>query len=168
MPSAFSIPMKPHPVYSKYVEGEDVLRCLEETPIRIETLVRSWPRVRDDQSYAPGKWTARQLLAHLAHIEMVFTTRLRFVLTTDGHVVQTFEQDDWMAAEPRMAALTALDAYVSLRRMNVQLCRALTADQRKRQATHPEFGTIDVDWLMGWCAGHERHHLPQFETIARE
>ena len=158
--------VKPHPVYTKYVDGQDVFRCLEETPAQIEMLVRSWPRVRDEHSYAPGKWTARQLLMHLAHIEMVFSTRLRLGATADHHVVQTFEQDDWMALEPPTPALMALDAYVTLRRVNLQLCRSLTEQQRKRQSTHPEFGTIDIDWLMGWCAGHERHHLPQFQTIA--
>jgi DinB family protein len=160
--------MKPHPVYSKFVEGRDVLQCLEQTPARIESLVRAWPRTRDEETYAPGKWTARQILTHLAQIEMVFTARLRFALTVDNYVVQTFEQDDWVAVEPHATALTALDAYVGMRRMNHQLSRGLSADQRKRQFTHPEFGAIDVDWLLGWCAGHELNHLPQIETIARE
>jgi hypothetical protein len=97
---------------------------------------------------------------------MVFSTRLRFAATSDRHVVQTFEQDDWMAVEPPTPALMALDAYVTLRRVNLQLCRALTEEQRRRQSTHPEFGTIDVNWLFEWCAGHELHHLPQFESIA--
>jgi DinB family protein len=154
-------------VYSKYVEGENTLTCLETTPARYESLVRSWPRERDEQSYAPGKWTARQILVHLAQIEMVFTSRLRFALTVDNYVVQTFEQDDWIAIEGQPAALTALDAYLSMRRMNLHLCRGLNDRQRKRQFTHPEFGVIDVDWLMDWCAGHERHHLPQIETIAK-
>jgi hypothetical protein len=158
--------VQPHPVYSKYIGGQDPVRFLEETSVQIDRLVRSWPRQRDEQSYAPGKWTARQLLVHLANIEMVFSIRLRFALTSDGYVVQSFEQDDWMRVEPPMPALTALDAYLGMRRMNLQLCRALTPDQRKRTLTHPEFGVIDIDWLLAWCAGHERHHLPQLEAIA--
>jgi DinB superfamily len=158
--------VNPQP-YAKYVEGLDALRCLEETPARIESLVRAWPRQRDEQTYAPGKWTARQILVHLAQIEMVFNIRLRFALAADDYVVQPFEQDDWMKNEPPVVALEALDAYMAMRRMNVQLCRALTAQQRTRLFTHPEFGRIDVEWLIGWCAGHERNHLPQIETIAK-
>jgi hypothetical protein len=104
---------------------------------------------------------------HLSDIEMVFSIRLRFALTSDGYVVQPFEQDDWMRIAPPMPALTALDAYLGMRRLNLQICRALTADQRKRTLSHPEFGTIDVEWLLGWCAGHERHHLPQLEAIGK-
>jgi hypothetical protein len=72
-----------------------------------------------------------------------------------------------MAKEAPVGALVALDAYTSMRRMNLQLCRGLTGQQKQRVFTHPEFGEIDVAWLMEWCAGHERHHLPQFEAIGK-
>jgi len=109
--------------YGKYVEGLDVLKCLEDTPARIESLVRGWPRERDEHSHAPGKWKARQVLTHLAHIEMVFANRLRFALAQDNYLVQPFEQDDWMNNESSQDALVALETYLSLRRMNLALCR---------------------------------------------
>jgi len=152
--------------YGKFVEGLDALTCLEETPRRIEFLVRGWPREKDEQSHAPGKWKARQVLTHLAQIELMFSVRLRFALAQDGYVVQPFEQDDWMANESSQPALAALDSYLALRRMNLALCRALTPEQRKKTLTHPEFGVLDVDWLMVWAAGHERNHLPQIEAVA--
>jgi DinB superfamily len=153
--------------YAKFVEGLDVLQCLEETPRRIESLVRAWPREKDQHSHAPGKWTAGQVLTHLAQIEIVFSIRLRFALAQDGYVVQPFEQDDWMANEPPPSALAALDTYVALRRMNLALCRSLTSAQRAKTFTHPEFGVLDVDWLMAWAAGHERNHAPQIEAVAK-
>ena len=153
--------------YGTFVEGLDVLQCLEETPRRIEAVVRPWPREWDDRSHAPGKWSARQVLTHLAQIEVIFAARLRFALAQDGYVLQPFEQDDWMAVERPPSGLDALEAYVALRRMNLALCRSLTAAQRAKTFTHPEFGTITVDWLMAWCAGHERNHAPQFETVAK-
>jgi hypothetical protein len=85
--------MNPNP-YAKFVEGLDVMQCLEDTPKRIDALVRAWPREKDERSHAPGKWTARQVVSHLAHIEMVFAARLRYALAQEGYVVQPFEQDD--------------------------------------------------------------------------
>jgi hypothetical protein len=64
--------------YGKYVEGKDTVKCLEETPQLIEAAVRGWSSAEFERSHAPGKWSARQLLAHLAQFEMVFATRLRF------------------------------------------------------------------------------------------
>jgi hypothetical protein len=152
--------------YGKFVEGLDALTCLEDTPRRIESLVRGWPREKDEQSHAPGKWTARQVLTHLAQIELMFSVRLRFALAQDGYVVQPFEQDDWMANESSQPALAALDSYVALRRLNLAVCRALTPAQRAKTFTHPKIGVLYLDWLMAWAAGHERNHLPQIEAVA--
>ena len=157
--------MHPNP-YGTYVEGLDPMTCLEETPRRIASLVRGWPRGHDERSHAPGKWTARQVLAHLAHLEMVWSTRLRFALAQDDYMIQPFDQDDWMRAETAPPALVSLDAYLALRAMNLSLLRGLTGIQRRRKGRHPDWGLVDVDWLVAWCAGHERNHLPQFEAVA--
>lgn len=155
-----------HNPYGKFVEGADVMQCLEETPKRIEALVRAWPREKDEHSHAPGKWSARKVLTHLVHIEMVFANRLRFALAQSDYVVQPFEQDDWLANESNQSALSALDTYLALRAMNLALCRSLTPAQKAKTFTHPEFGLLDVNWMLAWAAGHERNHLPQFEAVA--
>ena len=107
--------------YGKYVEGKDTVKCLEETPRLIEAVVRGWSSAEFERSYAPGKWSARQLLAHLAHFEMVFATRLRFGLAGDDYVVRSYDQDDWMGIEPHATADAALGAYLAIRRMNLAL-----------------------------------------------
>jgi hypothetical protein len=140
------------------------MASLSDTPQRVATLVRAWPATRFEQSHAAGKWTARQVLIHLVHIEMVASTRLRFVLAADAHLLQTFEQDDWMRVDHGGTAADALGAYLALRRMNLALLRTLSDAQRARTAAHPDFGAITVDWIMEWLAGHELNHLPQFEA----
>lgn len=157
--------MHPNP-YGKYVEGLDVMASLVETPQRIEALVRGWSRDRDERSHAPGKWTARQVLAHLAHAELNFSQRLRFTLAQDNYQMQSFDQDDWMRTETPPPALVSLAAYVALRAMNLALLQSLTPTQLGRTASHPEWGAVNVEWLAAWCAGHERNHLPQFEAVA--
>lgn len=152
--------------YGSYIEGRDVMASLEQTPQRIEALVRGWSRDRDERSHAPGKWTARQVLAHLFHVELNFSQRIRFPLAQDGYQIQSFEQDDWMRAESPPPALVSLNAYTALRAMNLALLQSLTPAQRARTASHPEWGSVGVEWLAAWCAGHELNHLPQFEAVA--
>ena len=151
--------------YEKYVEGIDLLDSLEETPRRIAAIAGRWSDDSFGRSHAAGKWTAAKILIHLAQMEMVFANRLRFAATTEGYVAQSFEQDDWMAIEEQADGRTALDAYVALRRMNLALCRRLTQEQRQRAFEHPDFGRIDLNWILAQVAGHERHHLPQLEAI---
>lgn len=153
--------------YGKYVEGMDLLASLEETSRLIETLVRGWTPEMFERSYAPGKWNARQLLTHLAHAEMVFGERIRFALTTPDYVVVPFDQDEWMKLEGSIDGVSALAAYLGLRRMNLRFFRTLTPAQRAHRFQHPERGEIDVNWIITALAGHDRHHLPQFETIAQ-
>lgn len=151
--------------YAKYVDGEDLLVTLEQTPRRIEEIVRAWTPADFERSYAPGKWPARQLLTHLAQAEMVFANRLRFGLAEDGYVIQPFDQDAWMDVEAHADGLAALGAYLGLRQMNLALCRTLSPAQRARTFRHPEKGEVSVEWVMTFFAGHERHHLPQLDAI---
>jgi hypothetical protein len=152
--------------YAKYVEGMDPVASLEETGGWIESLLRDWTPGMYERRYAPGKWTARELLTHLVHIELVFGDRIRFALTTPHYTVVPFEQDDWMALENGTPGATAYAAFVALRRMNLAFFRRLTPAQRAHRFAHPERGEIDVDWIITALAGHDRHHLPQLETIA--
>ena len=145
--------------------GEDVVASLEDVPRRIADICRRWSSAAFERSYLPGKWSGRILLTHLAQMEMVFATRLRFALAQDGYIVQSFDQDPWMAAEHDADGAAALEAYLALRRLNLGLARRLTPEQRRRTSAHPDFGTIDVEWLLVQVAGHERHHLPQLEQI---
>lgn len=151
--------------YARFVERQDLLKALEQTPGRIEQLVSAWNRDAFDRSHAPGKWTVRQVLVHLAHAEIVFANRLRYALAEDGYVIQPFDQDAWMRAEPKGDGYAALAAYLTLRRMNLALCKSLTPAQRARTFRHPEHGEVSVDWVMTFFAGHELSHLPQIEAV---
>jgi hypothetical protein len=154
----------PNP-YEHDLGGRVPLEALADTPERIRQLVERWPDDQFENSYAPGKWTARQVLVHLAQIELALGTRSRFALTQAGYTVQPFSQDDWMALEDSVDAGTALVAYVSMRRMNLAMWRTLTPEQLNRPLAHPEYGEISVAWIMAQMAGHDIHHLRQLETI---
>jgi uncharacterized damage-inducible protein DinB len=151
--------------YAQYVHGEDPVVSLASTPERIDALVRGWSPEQWEQPWQPGKWTARQILIHLAQAEMVFSNRLRFALAEPGYVLQPFDQDRWMAVEPLHSAMDALNGYLALRRLTLPIAQALTSEQRARKFVHPEKGDIDVEWVLRFFAGHERHHLPQLEAV---
>jgi len=119
--------------YGTYVEGMDVVASLDETSRRIESLLRGWTPEMFERSYASGKWTARQLMTHLVHIEMIFGERIRFALTKPDYVVVPFDQDDWMKVENTIDGASAYAAYLALRRVNLAFFRSLTPAQRARR-----------------------------------
>ncbi len=153
--------------YQADLGGRDPLTALHENAERIRQIVAG---MRDDdfeRPYAPGKWTATQILDHLAQAEMVFGLRLRMALTTPGYVVQPFDQDKFMAREPRRGGREAFDTYYALRRFNLPLYRSLSPEERTRTFTHPERGPMSAGDLVDMVAGHELHHLPHLEEIAK-
>lgn len=152
--------------YAKDLGDREPVQSMADTSKQIESLFRGWPPEAFERSYAPGKWSARQLLIHLSQAEMIFGERIRFALTTKDYIVQPFDQDEWAKVETTADAATALAAYLAMRRLNLALFRALTPEQRQRQFRHPERGVISVEWILIALAGHDRHHLPHFEAIA--
>jgi uncharacterized damage-inducible protein DinB len=155
----------PNP-YGADLADRNALDAFGETPGRIRAFVEDWSDMLFDRSYAPGKWTIRQVLIHLAQTEVALGSRVRFALTQPGYTAQSFSQDDWMPVDAEIDARTALDVYTTLRRMNVSMFRSLTAEQRGRPFSHPEYGELTVDWVLNQMAGHDIHHLKQIQSVA--
>lgn len=158
--------MHPNP-YAADLGDRNPITALAETPWRIESVVRGWSEAQFERTYAPGKWSARKILVHLAQAELALPVRARFALSQDGYVAQGFDQDAWMPLDDASDARTALDAYLSVRKMNLQMWRTLTEAQRARTFTHPEYGELSVQWIAAQMAGHDIHHLVQFEAIGQ-
>ena len=154
----------PNP-YAADLGNRDALQALGETPERIRATVQNWTEAQLERSYAPGKWSVRQVLIHLAQTELALTTRVRFALSQPGYAAQAFSQDDWLPLDGKTDARAALDAYTALRRFNVAMFRSLTSEQRERTFTHPEYGTLTVGWVAKQIAGHDIHHLKQIASV---
>lgn len=151
--------------YADDLGDRDPYQALGESPQRIETIVQGWNDAQFERTYAPGKWSARQILVHLAQTELGLSTRARFALTADDYTAEAFDQDAWMPLDEPTDARTALDAYLALRAFNLAMWRRLSEEQRRRPFAHPEFGELSVDWIAAQMAGHDIHHLKQFEAI---
>ncbi|MDQ3070256.1 MAG: DinB family protein [Acidobacteriota bacterium] len=154
--------------YSQYVEGRDPVAVMAETIVKTRAAVSRFTPQDFERSHAPGKWSVREVLIHLAHGEIVFGTRVRFALTTPGYVVQPFDQDAWMALDRNgLDGNAALALFSFTRALNLGLFKQLTPEQRAATFRHPEQGEIKVEDVLVMSAGHEVHHLAQLEEVAR-
>jgi hypothetical protein len=151
--------------YAADLGSKDPLKALGETPRKIRSILGKWTARQWERTYAPGKWSARRIVIHLAQTELALTTRARFAASQDGYVAQPFEQDTWLVLDDHADGPTALDAYTALRRLNLAMFKGLTPAQRRRAFTHPEFGELTPGWVVSQLAGHDIHHLKQLKTI---
>ena len=151
--------------YAEDLGSTDPLKALADTPKKIRRLTEKWNTRQWERTYAPGKWSARRLLVHLAQAELALTTRVRFAASQDGYVAQPFDQDAWLLLDDHADGPTALDAYTALRRLNLAMFKGMTPAQRKRAFTHPEYVELTPEWVAAQLAGHDIHHLKQLKQI---
>jgi hypothetical protein len=152
--------------YSSYLGDKDPLESIRNSVEQILTLTSDWPANRFERSYAPGKWTARQVLTHLAQIELALGTRARMALATPGYVAQSFEQDAWIALDAGLPGRAAADAFVAVAKMNLACFEGLSPAARETAFAHPEYGALTVDWIIHMLAGHQIHHIAQLQRVA--
>src|SRR5207249_11541805 len=71
-----SLPMAPQTPYSQDLGDREPLGAMREAAERMRTLAAAWSPAEFERSYAPGKWSARQIFIHLAQTEDRKSTRL--------------------------------------------------------------------------------------------
>ena len=121
---------------------------------------------RLEVSPAPGKWSARDIISHLADAEIVFSFRLKQTLAEDHHVIQPFDQDLWAKSYPSCNTQLALAALSAVRAWNLALIQSVKPADLSKPVTHPERGTMTFQTIVETMAGHDRNHIKQVEAIA--
>ena len=118
----------------------------------------------------PGKWSARENLAHLARYQEVFINRLRRMQTEDNPLLPRYRAEDdpewplWINREAQ-GILTTLHAQ---RTILVHEIQGLTAAELARTAVHPRWGRMTVVQWLEFFLLHEAHHLLAVLQRSRE
>jgi hypothetical protein len=149
--------------YASHLGNQDPMRVLAETPARLQQAAASL-RDRINTPPAPGKWSPREILCHLADCELVFAFRYRQTLADTNHIIQPFDQDRWAKSYAVYTADQALELFTALRDWNLTLLRSLTPEQLAKTVTHPERGTMVLKTIIETAAGHDLNHLKQLES----
>ena len=151
--------------YAAFLEGRDPFTVIAETPAALEQLIRGRDAKALDTPPAPGKWSVRQILIHLADTEIAFGFRLRQAMAEPNHTIQPFDQDRWAEHYSAYDAPTALQTFTVLRRWNIQFLNALPPAAFAKAVTHPERGAMTLETIVETMGGHDRNHIRQIERV---
>jgi DinB superfamily len=141
-----------------------------------EALIRELERTRDEtlryfslgeldlaRSYGAGKWSVRFLLHHLTDSEVVFTERLRRVISEPEMVVWYYDQDKWSQALDY--STRPLDAsrpvYETLRHAIIGDARRHYERDGGTEFVHSKTGVRTLKDEFDKVAAHNDHHLGQ-------
>lgn len=110
--------------------------------------------------YAPGKWSVKDVLAHIADVERVMAYRALRIARGDTTPLPSFDHDAYVRVAGASARPLArlLAELVATRVATVALFQGFDAEAFRRQGT-ASGATVSVRALLHIILGHERHHL---------
>ncbi len=152
--------------YEKFLDGRPVVTILAETSNAIAEYLEVIGADEAKVPPAPGKWSAAEIVCHLADCELVFGFRLRQTLAENNPTIQPFDQEKWAKVYPGVPASEALETFSALRKWNLRLIRAALPGAAGRKMTHPERGAMTFQIVVETMAGHDLNHLGQLRKIA--
>src|SRR4051812_13878941 len=105
--------MPPITPYTNDLGDRDPVATIPQSIDRIRALTGRWTPAEFERTYAPGKWSARLILVHLAQTELGLGNRARLALTIPQYTAQPFDQDRWLPLDAGMSGRQALDAFAA-------------------------------------------------------
>ena len=114
-----------------------------------------------------GKWSAAEIVHHLADSETTSGLRLRRLLVEDHPLIQGYDQDAYAAHlnYNNREIAPALDAFRSARATAAQLFDFMNDVDWQREGTHSESGAYTAeDWLAIYAA-HAHNHAAQIRRL---
>jgi len=111
---------------------------------------------------APGGWSSREIVHHLADSEMTSAIRLRLLIAEDAPTLLGYDQEAFVRSlYPDRPIGPSLTAFEAARAATVPILRRLSEEQWQRAGTHSESGRYTVeDWLHIY-SGHAHDHSDQ-------
>lgn len=146
-----------HALIAQYETGfDEVQRALADFPVAHLTA-----------RPIPGKWSACEIVHHLADSEMRAAIRLRQLLVEDRPVIQSYDQEAYAVRlnyNTRDIA-PALDAFRSARATTAQLFAHMSDEDWAREGTHPEHTRYTAHTWLEIYAAHAHDHAAQIRRL---
>ena len=118
---------------------------------------------------APGAWSVRKIMAHLADSEMVGADRFRRVIAEENPTIVAYDQDAWATRldYARRKPSHAMESFRRTRSENHDLLKELPEAAFMRPGQHTEHGALTLLDLLRTYAMHAEGHARQLrETRA--
>ena len=150
-------PEERRPLIARYAAGYDeVVRALEGFPAELQT-----------EKPIPGKWSAREIVHHLADSETTSALRLRKLMVEDHPLIHGYDQEQWATRlhyNERDHA-SSLEAFRAARATTVQLLERLTEAEWTRVGYHTESGPYTAERWLAIYAAHAHDHAGQIRRL---
>lgn len=146
--------------YINLVPAGDLQEMLAEQLEHTTELFENLSKEQGDYRYAPGKWSIKEVIGHIADTERVMAYRLLRIARGDQTPLPGFDENLFMSGSTfdSMPLSELIEDYRAVRQATLTLLRGLTDEAVQRIGTSNN-ATISARALAYMIAGHELHHL---------
>ncbi len=151
------------PFYAPYiaqVPDGDIVEALIGGAEIAAALLGDVPDSVASKGYAPGKWTLKEVVLHMADAERIFTYRALRFGRGDATVLPGWDENKYapMSGATVRSLESVLDEFESVREATVSLFSGLPSEAwtRRGSANGVEVSVRALAWIT---AGHGLHHL---------
>ncbi|MGI8791627.1 MAG: DinB family protein [Acidimicrobiales bacterium] len=145
------------------LEPAAVIARLKATNRDLLALVSGAPPAQLVRSPGPEEWSPAMVVSHLADAELVYSVRIRLMLTSDRPYLTAYEEAVWAKRFSQLDedAKESMGRWRSLRKANITLFESLDDDEWTLSGLHAERGEVSVLAIAEVLANHDRDHLSQ-------
>lgn len=148
------------------IERAEKIDLYGRAPVLLSGAIEKMPKDAMYFKPSPEKWSAHEILIHLADSEANSFIRCRRAVAESGKSVMAYDQDAW-AVTLNYAAQSAEDAlnlFTLLRRTTHTLLKTLPETVWTNTIEHPENGTMTLDDWLNVYAKHVPDHIAQMHA----
>ncbi|SDL96550.1 DinB superfamily protein [Catalinimonas alkaloidigena] len=150
------------PFYATYVSQVSPDGLTSTLPQQ-HTVLQYLKHLSDDQAqfrYAPGKWSVKEVIGHMADTERIFAYRLLRIGRGDQTPLPGFDQNPYVEAAQfdRRSIADLVEEFMEVRTATLRLFHTLQPADWERRGTASQ-APVSARALAYIIAGHAQHHL---------
>jgi DinB superfamily len=141
----------------------ELLERYRRGPESLATVLTGILAEEEDFLAAPGKWSIRQILAHLADTELVLAHRFRQLIAEDRPTLISIDQGAWARHldYDRREPAQSLETLRRTRAENYDLLKAQPVSAYDRAGNHTERGPTTLGQMLEYYCAHTESHNRQ-------
>ena len=134
---------------------------------QVVAALQGFPPAKLTARAVPGKWSAAEIVHHLADSETTSAIRIRKLVTEEHAIIQGYDQEAWATRfrynERDIAP--SLEAFRQARATTMQILPSLTDADWAREGSHTESGRYSAETWLKIYAVHAHNHAAQIARL---
>lgn len=146
--------------YISLVPEEELSEAFKNQFPKIESFLRSIDEAESNYSYAPGKWTLKELLQHLIDCERIFNYRALCFSRKETVSLPAFEENEYAknSNANNRSWKSLSNELINVRRSTVDLFNSFSDEmiQQTGIANNKSISVLSIGFII---IGHITHHI---------